>query len=722
MTIYAVQERTIYSALHRLAKKLGDPDVLNIPIAIVDDKKGGYHPASTDASHIMLSERIIKEDPLNLEVYIAHEIFHDVVNDVSITHRFSADVMNCAEDYLINCYLKSLYGYDVLRVVEKGMYDQKYEGMKLVDIAIDVKKTSLPSKQHFKNSHKHPVITSVAGRLKKALGINQHADLVVYDYDETFLAELRKEYDTFNFSNLPNVNPDVVISNLWARFYSPVTIWADSTLGSTLTQSQTLILAPVVQAIDGYDAEFALFCTRHLLNAFNDAQRVLHIELSRLQDCYERYIQRRDKLIRQLRFAKKRLKIVEIQTEIVRIDKSVANLKKKVAVVVRFPPLTSLLAKPTDIACSAPKRLHSLAATLDANTHDEPRFSKKGVLVKQLRFIQKLVGNPSELKKIYEDFYDFAGDLLSRAGQEPSYDDGDSSDDVGDSRDGTGVEDPERSVEQPESNEEQPQGTGAGKSPTANLKLQVLNIIATNPKLFKSILRSANDFGEKLLLKSSTKISETCHIDRTLTFGNDLSRVTHSDLGKLGNKFTKLLFLVELANSSLLQYSGTDPRRSPLILILDCSGSMSGKCYEIAAGFCLCLIKKLHDSKRGCALVKFSSQVDEVMIWDANQGVSFLQLMNSLANPSLGGTNFDQALSTAYDIHKKQGWSRSQVLMVTDGYDTVSPSVTAAKPVKCRTTVVLVSNKATVSGVDECVHVERKNLAIELVKTGNRLL
>jgi len=692
-------EQTIRSALLRLSKKIG-PEVLDIPVTVVSYKETGIEVAATDASSIMVSSKLLKRDPLNLEVYLAHEIFHDVIHDDQLVHEFDSSVLNEAEDYLINSYLLELYGYDVLNVVFPGLYAKKYTGWPLLKIAKAIQKTGVINDHYFSNSHKHPTILKVANILRKQLGLDTVKSILETELDDTFSKELKKAYDTFNFSNLPNVNPEVAISSIWTLFHSQNIKWKPENLGKYLTQTEAILLGPAIdneETLD--DPEFALFCTRHLLATFNDSESLVKKKIWAAQCKLNRVVTRIYCLDEDLQSIRSRKERDVVKAKLGKLAARMPALKAKLAYLSSLPSLKTLLLQPTGIPVRVSKRSISLRSTLSSArlTSEYPKFSRRAPLIVLLRALQKLAGSPKAIKELYEQFAGFAKDFADEEEEENTEEHGEDAEDSN----VTG---------------KQAGPNGDKSSP----RLQALETLAANPKVFKSILRNALEFGEKLISKSTSSVSESGLIDRTLSFGNDLSRTPASELGRLGNMYTQLSFLVDLANSNLLQYADTDPRRSPLILELDCSGSMTGKRYELAAGFCFSLIRKMQTSNRGCALIKFTDEVDEVFVWDGNK-VSLATLLKALSTPSLQGTDFDTALTEAFSVHRRQGWVRSQVLLITDGYGSISPSVQALKPSGCKVTAILVNNRY-LAGVDECINVARNNLTIELVRVGNRFL
>lgn len=267
-------------------------------------------------------------------------------------------------------------------------------------------------------------------------------------------------------------------------------------------------------------------------------------------------------------------------------------------------------------------------------------------------------------------------------------------------------------------------GSGEGK-PTAVANLESLNIVRNNVKMLSKILIEADFFEEKLARASKTRIDENSLIDSTFTYGDEIQRADTSGLVKLVDDVTRLSFFADVANHALLQHAGTSPRRGSFIINLDCSGSMAGDRFIIAAGFTLAMFKVLQDTQRGCALVKFASNVDGVYVCDKNVPVDFVRLLKSLTTPSLGGTNFDCAFEQSILIQETFGWSNTQMILVTDGGGSVSKPALDACAEKMRITGVVVGSRGNVpiKGIHDMKYINSiHDLRNGLVSLGRSML
>ena len=247
----------------------------------------------------------------------------------------------------------------------------------------------------------------------------------------------------------------------------------------------------------------------------------------------------------------------------------------------------------------------------------------------------------------------------------------------------------------------------------------------SNVKMLSKILVEANFFEEKLARASKTRIDENSLIDSTYTYGDEIQRADTSGLVKLVDDATRLSFYADVANHALLQHAGTSPRRGSFVICLDCSGSMAGEPYTIAAGFTLAMFKVLQDTQRGCALVKFASNVDGVYVCDTDVPVDFKRLLQSLTTPSLGGTNFDCAFEQSLLIQDTFGWSNTQLILVTDGCGVISKPALEACSEKMRITGVVVASKGrpVITGIHDMRYIQSvSDLRNGLVGIGRGIL
>lgn len=257
-------------------------------------------------------------------------------------------------------------------------------------------------------------------------------------------------------------------------------------------------------------------------------------------------------------------------------------------------------------------------------------------------------------------------------------------------------------------------GDGDGDS-QASLDMRTLDCIRLNKRLLKRILIEADLFHEKLANAAKANPDPDAAIDRTYTFGDDIPKADTSSLVKMVNASTRLAFFADVANQSLLQHVGSAPRRGPIIIALDCSDSMMGERYVVAAGFALAMFRVMSDIRKGCALVKFSSNVDGVYVSDPLMPLDMLMLLETLVSPSYGGTCFDSAIEQSLMLVETLGWKNPQMILVTDGDGVISPGLAETAAKKMRTAGLIVCNpRAVIKGISDLRYAD----SIEDLRTG----
>lgn len=782
MNLHKRRMRTVEAALQRLAKNLG-PDVLFLPVEIVSEKTCGFPVACIDRFGIKLTEQCVDKDPMNIEVYIAHEVFHEVLEDESLHHLFAARVLNDGTDYKINQHLQEFYGYDVTACHFKGLRNPKYDKLTIEQICNVLPR---PKGQHFTPVMRHPIVVQLAKEIRTKHGLEvKHKDFIKFKYQEAFYHELRKHYPSFEFENLPTVNPDVLVRHLWVRHYTMAQQWEHSAFQKHLTHTQALALIPKVASIDTEnDAELSMFAAMFIVNALNNAHRIIRKQLNRLVLAEDSVLRRKDRLREERRHLnnkpKARQRLAEIEEGLLNVKKRLKSIKKRRKFFESLPRLPDLLRQQPSIRVRKFQPKWGCLSSAQSLKSDTPKFDHTHEFSKLVTLLLKFVSHDlADLDELYHKVKDFSEDFApdvkdeeeppeledisisdeppsdapveeqQNQGQPQSSDEDSEADAAGvaEAADAAGAEADAESSSSPsedaassnsegnesdmksESDSDSDSGDGGGPSSGQGKgkgnggKLATLNTLAVNPKIFKSILRHAYDFGEKLMVRPSYKASDEGLIDRTLTFGTDLSRLPASELGRLGNEHAKLSFLVDLANGNLLQYVDLDPRRGPLVLMLDCSGSMRGKYYEIAAGFCLAMIHMLHKAKRGVMLIKFSSGIDSIHVWDKGQPSPTLSdLLKALVTPSLSGTDFDEVTQECFRQVTKLQWKNAQGLLISDGEGTISEATVAKKPTDLKLTAILTTKKVHLKGYEEIIHASRNGLMLELTAVGNALM
>lgn len=226
---------------------------------------------------------------------------------------------------------------------------------------------------------------------------------------------------------------------------------------------------------------------------------------------------------------------------------------------------------------------------------------------------------------------------------------------------------------------------------------------------------------DTLLQKIKSKSRKTADVgpDVLLDYGNDAARALPEELALLANENTTLEFLSRLAQHQLLMRSPKNNSRSPVVFLLDVSGSMMGSNYELAVGFILAFFKWLKKEGREIGLITFSTEIVAEYIVRKNETLNLMKALRILLTPSFGGTDFNVALKYAC-ARTNAEFEKASIFMVTDGGDSLTQNgIEAIEELKesakiyCVTTTGKFGNLPSV--VDRVAHLKRKNLHLEFL-------
>jgi hypothetical protein len=727
----------VAESLARLARKTVT-DILTLPIHIVNNcpycRGGKEHtccPAWTTTDGIFLIDKIVKDEPENIEVYLAHEIFHHVIHDSSATHQFNPTIVNLAEDYKINHLIEKLFGYDVKAVKTKGLRNKKLGKLKVAKIA-----------EILSNSHNletsgcytqkgllHPTILNVVNQLRRKFRreIKSADSLFLLDdldkkrYLKVAGAASRqlKAINEIGFVDLQQT-----IEGVWAHLYLDHPVHnSDST---KLTPAEALTFAfpswLFRSVTKGASEESVLAATLFLKQADRDRfYKTLKIayykgEIDRLRLALSQSKKSRrqkryqtwkvSELREALAFAKRRfqdwtdaLPLEEL------LQKEIIEVIPKQAVVKHTTPTCLrqvVLAEEEDTSVTIP----------DFKANDTSRQITR-VARRSMREFDSVV---ELFKKLLEKF---GNDITNEddegedePGDETKPGDGDEEDgdgegdqegdtkgdgdkEEGDSGDGDKGEEGENGQKPSKGKKKGGQGQesdglggpgqsglgagqggrGCGKGKgRSKSKVELLLQIAANLGDIEDIIFSMEEI-EALLSKKTQRKTAQKGVDVTYEYGNDIERVDASELALLADKSTELLFFAKLADGTLLQRCPLQQRKYPCIMLIDGSGSMGGKRYQTASGFALALIRQLHLDQRGSALLTFSDGITGEVVIEANGSIHMANVLDVVSKPEMGGTNFNKAFERAFEIKKEQKWNSCVIILISDGCDYVDDKI-----------------------------------------------
>ena len=173
-----------------------------------------------------------------------------------------------------------------------------------------------------------------------------------------------------------------------------------------------------------------------------------------------------------------------------------------------------------------------------------------------------------------------------------------------------------------------------------------------------------------------------------VTTGNDIIRALPSELALMRNQTTRRLQLLKLAESKMAQYKMEGVQRlgrGPIVVMLDCSGSMEGDRIIWAAASALACMGTARKEGRSCTVLAFNGDVTWVYRVDAEgngwehstrdgsvvkeiPGGSREIAMRVATMTCDGGTKFEPPFRVALDLEEGAECDRADLVLVTDGH------------------------------------------------------
>ncbi len=206
---------------------------------------------------------------------------------------------------------------------------------------------------------------------------------------------------------------------------------------------------------------------------------------------------------------------------------------------------------------------------------------------------------------------------------------------------------------------------------TFKQKIELASKLKNNHKL-NEISKIAGRFRRLALHKQATKVKHGFDDIVSIEQGNDLGRILPVELVKLKHPLLKLQFYRDFTEKSLLQYKMEGKEKvgqGPMVVLIDESGSMSGKREIWAKGFALGLMSIARKQKRTFAVVHFSGSDSYKKVIFKNGMFSSDKMVEMVEHFFGGGTCFETPLRKARGIIKgeKKDFEKSDIVLITDG-------------------------------------------------------
>lgn len=156
--------------------------------------------------------------------------------------------------------------------------------------------------------------------------------------------------------------------------------------------------------------------------------------------------------------------------------------------------------------------------------------------------------------------------------------------------------------------------------------------------------------------------------------GRDLSRLATAELARLAHPSLRAGFYKDWSRGTL-ELRGTEEKktlgRGPVIVCEDASGSMDGEKQQWAKGVTLSLAHFAKIQRRSFGWILFDAYVHQDKVYPGGK-LGAEAMLNIAEARAGGGTDFERPLRRAFEMIRKEGLRKADVLLVTDGDCAVS--------------------------------------------------
>ena len=214
-------------------------------------------------------------------------------------------------------------------------------------------------------------------------------------------------------------------------------------------------------------------------------------------------------------------------------------------------------------------------------------------------------------------------------------------------------------------------GFGAGeKSRIAyQNKKEAIERIRRSDKL-KKLTDMIGRFKESAITEQKKKVKNGATEIHSVTTGNDIQSLLPSELDLLTKEQTKSEFYSKFSEKRTLQYSkesNKSKNKGPIIICVDCSGSMSGNGEMWSKAMAMGVLEVAQMQKRDYGCILYSSYADDPIIIGKDE-ISPEKTIAICESFEGGGTNFERPLQKALDMIKKSKvWKEADIMFITDG-------------------------------------------------------
>jgi len=209
-----------------------------------------------------------------------------------------------------------------------------------------------------------------------------------------------------------------------------------------------------------------------------------------------------------------------------------------------------------------------------------------------------------------------------------------------------------------------------GMSTEARVKLASL---VKNSEALREVVKLAGRMKQIALKKQAEKADYERQELQGVEFGNDLMKLTPSERMLLANGDggpLEALFFKKFMNKALMQYkiTGKDTKaRGPIVVPVDCSGSMGGQPDTWSKALALAMYMIARKQKRDFCFFLFNTKVVKTVVIKKNENDA-LGLTEILSHGTGGGTSFEVPLDESMKaIEEVKEFEKADIVFITDG-------------------------------------------------------
>ncbi len=218
-------------------------------------------------------------------------------------------------------------------------------------------------------------------------------------------------------------------------------------------------------------------------------------------------------------------------------------------------------------------------------------------------------------------------------------------------------------------------GTEAGEitnSMSTEARAKLASLIQNSPRL-QEVVKLAGRMKQIALKKQAEKADYERQELQGVEFGNDLMKLTPSERMLLANGDDGMLeglFFKKYMNRALMQYkiTGKDTKaRGPIVVPVDCSGSMRGVPDTWSKALALAMYMIARKQKRDFCFFLFNTKVVKTVVIKKNENDA-LGLTEILSHGTGGGTSFECPLDESIKaIEESKEFEKADIVFITDG-------------------------------------------------------